>query len=67
MSSNSKNKPVKQQTLDVQLSTLPEDIIIIMITTINIIIIIGTTTFCGSWPALKTFSSHHILVPLFSS
>jgi hypothetical protein len=33
----------------------------------HIIIIIITTTFCGSWPALKTVSSHPILVPLFSS
>jgi hypothetical protein len=34
---------------------------------IIIIIIIGNATLCGSWPALKTFSSHPALVPLFSS
>jgi hypothetical protein len=32
-----------------------------------IIIIIVTTNLCGSWPALKIFSSHPALVPLFSS
>lgn len=31
------------------------------------IIIISTTTLCGSWSARKTFSTHPVLVSLFSS
>lgn len=31
------------------------------------IIIIGTTTLCGSWLALKIFSNHPVLVLLFST
>jgi diphthamide synthase subunit DPH2 len=31
------------------------------------VVIVGTTILCGFWPALKTFSSHPVLVPLLSN